>query len=319
MQTSVSAHTVGKTSGRTLQAGISLLILTGCVLLLIHSEGVITAAMGALRVCYASLIPALLPAMILCELLFALGDASLLYRLPGIPFAKLFRLPGTGCLAFLCGLLFGFPTGAKIVCDLRESGSLSKAEAERLLQFANNTGPAFVVAGVGVGLRHSLREGVILLSAQLCAVMLYGVLLGRFVPRPSSESAVRKISPSGKGLGDIFRDSTFSVLGVCGCVLFFSVLLEILEWLLPFPYAAPILGALLEVGSACALLAGTPEAFALPLTAFAITFGGLSVAVQSAPYRKRIGLSPLRYLGSKLVQGMLAAGFCVLFCLLCGA
>ncbi len=55
---------------------------------------------------------------------------------------------GIGAYAFIMGIISGYPVGASIVTEFRNSGECSKAEAERLLSFTNNSGPLFIIGTV---------------------------------------------------------------------------------------------------------------------------------------------------------------------------
>ena len=59
---------------------------------------------------------------------------------------------GIGAYAFIMGIISGYPVGAKIVTEFRKNGDCSRAEAERLLAFTNNSGPLFIIGSVGISM-----------------------------------------------------------------------------------------------------------------------------------------------------------------------
>lgn len=59
---------------------------------------------------------------------------------------------GIGGYAFIMGIISGYPVGAKIVTEFRKNGNCSRAEAERLLSFTNNSGPLFIIGTIGVSM-----------------------------------------------------------------------------------------------------------------------------------------------------------------------
>lgn len=59
---------------------------------------------------------------------------------------------GIGAYAFIMGIISGYPVGAKIVTEFRKNGDCSKAEAERLLAFTNNSGPLFIIGTIGISM-----------------------------------------------------------------------------------------------------------------------------------------------------------------------
>ncbi len=63
--------------------------------------------------------------------------------------APLFRAGGACSSALALGFVGGYPVGARTAIALYENGQCSKTEAERLLAFCNNSGPAFILGGGG--------------------------------------------------------------------------------------------------------------------------------------------------------------------------
>ena len=57
---------------------------------------------------------------------------------------------------------------------LYENGQCSKTEAERLLAFCNNSGPAFILGVVGTGIFASSRAGLLLYLAHIAASLCVG-------------------------------------------------------------------------------------------------------------------------------------------------
>ena len=84
----------------------------------------------------------------------------------------LFCVPGEGAFAFIMGIISGYPTGAKIVIDFRKQGICTKAEAERLLAFTNNSGPLFIVGTIGISLFANTTTGFLLLITHILALSL---------------------------------------------------------------------------------------------------------------------------------------------------
>lgn len=104
-----------------------------------------------------------------------------------------------------------------------------------------------------------------------------------------------------------------------GCwVVLFSVLSAYmyLATLLIAPGLPPLvpacLHALLEMAGGCLTLAELPGAHVLPLICFAITFGGLSIAMQALSLLRPAGIPAGPYLMGKAVQGACAALICAL-------
>ena len=109
------------------------------------------AARGALVLCADTILPSLFPFFVLSILFSRLGIPRALGRRLGGVAGRLFGVSGAGIAALPIGLLGGYPMGAACIAELLARREIDEAEAERLLLFANTSGPAFLIGGVGAG------------------------------------------------------------------------------------------------------------------------------------------------------------------------
>ena len=101
--------------------------------------------------------------------LVELGLARYLGRLLEGVMRPLFHVSGACASAFALGFVGGYPVGAKTAINLYERGMCTRTEAERLLAFCNNSGPAFILGVVGAGIFASSTVGVALYLAHALA------------------------------------------------------------------------------------------------------------------------------------------------------
>ena len=140
---------------------------------------------------------------------------------------RLYGISGAGASALFIGLTGGYPAGAAYIAELEISGAVTPREAERLLAFCNNSGPAFLVGAVGVGVFHSVRAGLLLYAVHIAAALLTGLFFrGRFSPRGDPPVFLDSADPAA-ALTQAVRRSVTAILNVCGFVVFFSVLLAV--------------------------------------------------------------------------------------------
>ena len=272
------------------------------------------AAEGArqsLRVCAATLAPSLLPFFVLSNLLSALGLADLLAGSLGRAMARLFRVSPAGAQAFLLGLSGGYPLGASAVADLRREGLASRQEAERLLAFCNNSGPAFIIGAAG-GVFQSPRAGLLLYAAHVLAAVTVGVMFrgsGSWDETCAAAPPAREPVPFGKALTGAVTRAVGSVMTVCGYVVLFGALLGLIEPYLTLPPTAHALAlGFLELGSGVAAMAGlAPGPFTLAATALILGWGGLSVHCQTMGVLAETDISCARHLAGRALCGVIAA------------
>ena len=275
---------------------------------IIESNRVVLAAKDALELCARSLIPSLCAPLVLSGLLSALSTSV---HLPGERvFSRIFRLPPQGLSAFLLGALCGFPIGVKTAVELYEGDAYNKEECMRIAALSANTGPAFAVAGIGIGFFHSARVGWCLYLIQIVSAVILGIFDAKKHPFPIV-SVKNASNTSHFSLSDVLYRSSLSLLTITGTVVFFGTLCALPSAFLSNGISA-ILAALLEVGNGAYRASALPLISAIPLAAFSLSFSGVSVLSQNAAYLlpKQIPLAPIVY--RKLLQGILGMGLALL-------
>lgn len=274
----------------------------------------IAAAGEALSLCASTLIPSLFPFFVCANTLIASGITASAGRLFEKPSRFLFRVGGEGAAAVLLGLVSGYPAGAAVTCRLYASGSISRTEAQRLLAFTNNAGPLFVIGAVGTAACGSPAVGYLLLAAQTLASLSTGFCMRFYGADPP-----HRHTASRKPAADPMGDAVHTVLSLCGFVVFFSVIAAFLEHLgflgavrrfltaagFGEKTAALLCTGFLEVSTVASAGGG-----ALPAMAGLLSFGGLSVFLQTAALVKKAGLSMKSYMIGKLLSAGLSAFFC---------
>ena len=143
--------------------------------LLRFPQEVSAAVTEGLRLSVSVLIPSLFPFFICVNLTSALGLTGVLARVFAPVMRRMFHVSGAGCTAVLCGAAGGYPSGAQCVAALYREGQLSRAEAEYLLLFCNNAGPAFILGIAGSGVFQSARAGMWLYLIHAAAATAVGL------------------------------------------------------------------------------------------------------------------------------------------------
>ena len=268
-------------------------------------------AAEGLRLWTELLIPSLLPFFTAAGLMNRLGFTELCGKALAPAAGKLFAVSPAGASVFLLGLSGGYPLGSRTAAELVVQGRLEKNEAERLLAFADNSGPAFAVGAIGLGIFQSARWGLFLWGVHVLAAVCTGILLSGSKKAPGG----RQITPSEKlwSFGEAFADAAEgalrSLLSIGASVIFFCSLLPLLDKLTPADARLnALLRGCLELSSGIGAMRGmrvTPDALAL--AAFLLGWGGLCVHLQAAAVTKEAGLSLKRRFFGKLLHGILSA------------
>ncbi len=267
------------------------------------------AAVQALRLCGSSVIPALFPFFVLTKLL-----TSNLSRitLPGFLqrlMERLFGLSGACLTPLLLSFLGGYPVGVSCLCDLYNEGAVSKSEAQRALLFCNNSGPAFFMGVLGAAVFNDVKAGLMLYLIHILSALLVGRIFAR---PPMTKASIRRIPKEQEPLSQQFLSaigaSCASLLQICGLVLFFSVLMRLLECIDFFPPGKE-LGTLIygtmELTGGILRLTESPNAFII--AAFFMGWGGFCVHFQAMGLWQKSGLHPQGYFLAKFLHGATSA------------
>ena len=302
--------------------GIPAAILLLFLLIMFISPQLVGAMRDALILCATIIIPSLFPFIVLADLLTSTIPATKSTTDNNHICKRLFGVPPCGMIAFLMGALCGFPIGVKCAINLYENERLHPDELDRLLYFCNNTGPAFVITAIGCSMLNSAFWGIALYITQILSALLCGILF-HFFPHPAYTGSLtatmtqpKKVHSIGSTFLKSVRDAVQNILTVCGMILAFSAVCCIFSAFVKNKKLLAILYGFFEVGGAAkqaSLFFSSEPLFALLLLSFAVSFGGISVYLQSKVFLEKICPDTGRYLLAKLVQ---AAISCTLIFLL---
>lgn len=306
--------------------------------LLIFGERTQAAARESVRLCLNLIIPSLFPYFIVSTLVLNMGSGSSGGKISDFIMRKLFGIRGNCMPAVLLGLVGGYPVGARTAVTLYQRGGCTKAEAERLLAFCNNSGPAFVLGAVGVGMLGSKTAGLWLYGIHIFSSLVIGIIF-RFWKQGKEEKEnqkemkpIRKENEKEQSFISAFIDAVLSagagVLRISAFVVVFAVLTEMI-------FAAGAVGKLAEFlgkwgagygltrETAEALLRGLMEVTSglwslsevsanltgkMALAACMLGWSGLCVHCQVLSFLQGSGLAVKPYVFGKIMQGILSAG-----------
>lgn len=207
-----------------------IIAILAFVILIISEPQVCTdgAARGIL-LCGRVIIPSLFPFTV-C-VLFIMKTGILSYASFLNPFSKrLFRLTGEQFAVMLLSFIGGYPIGAKLINEMYRQNKISLKNAELMVNYCVNAGPAFIVIAVGSAIYSSQRIGYILLFSHIAASFLIALSFRVFL-RPDD---LKTVSNSRKiGVSDNFvlsvSDAASAVFGICSYVILFSAVSAYLE------------------------------------------------------------------------------------------
>lgn len=291
------------------------------VFLLFFPSLAFEGAKSGLLLWFNVVLPTLLPFMLCSGLIVSWNGVSYLTR-PLSPVFKLLRLSPEGGYAFLCGLLCGYPMGAKTAADFVKEGRMTAAEGKRLLAIAAFPSPMFLAGYI----QSCLPESVSLLhtSAALYLPILILSFLSYLIYNRGTGKSGRKAPDrtAQKSHSDMvsttFDDALLSALEIMvkigGYIMMFSILALFAEHFLPaHSLLKPIFVGMVEMTTGIRFLSTHLTG---PLCGagiiFAAAFGGICGIFQTNTVIKNAGLSIRHYVLWKLLHASLSGTILIL-------
>ena len=308
------------------------LFLLFTITLILFSASNLDAAKKGLSLWANSVVPTLLPFFIATELLCKTNFIQILGKTLNKFMKPIFNVPGESAIAIIMGTISGYPVGAKVLCNLYDKKICSKAEAERLIAFTNNSGPIFILGTVGISLLGNEQIGRILLISHILSSLIVGFIF-RFwkynqinltYKNYNSESTdLVRISNFGEILAEAIKKSIFTVLSIGGFVVLFSVIISILtnsrilvilansfNYIgIPYEFSIGLLSGLIELTNglkATSTFYPTMPTPCILLCSFLLGFGGLSVLLQVYSIISKSKISIKSYFYGKILHGFVS-------------
>lgn len=246
--------------------------------------------------------------MILSNILIDSGFAEFFGNILNKPVKFLFNVNGNCVAAILLGSIAGFPVGAKCAAMLYDKNLCSKDEAERILPYCNNAGPAFIIGTIGIGIFNDYKIGVMIYIVQIISAVICGIILS--FPRKQINSYPNPYTINNITAATISKsviNAGTSMISICGHICFFSFLLNIIIKLITNittnPYIITFICGLFEITSGfnCA----GHLTYGVAIAALFCGWSGLSVQMQISSLVSQHGISMKYCILGKLLQGVL--------------
>ncbi len=281
---------------------VMLIVSVLCMLMMIPLSGKISdGAREGIQLCLHAVIPALFPFFVVSAYLNGqLSDRNFAVLRP---IEKICGMPANSGSIFLLGLIGGYPVGAQSIAQWHENGAISTQDANRLLGFCNNAGPAFIF-GILSAFFPSQWDLWALWLIQIMSAFFTAMILPR---RQTFACKNRDTAPV--PFTQALERSVRSILLVCGWVIVFRIIISFYP---SYPrYIKILLCGITELTNGCMQLneIASAELRFIAASVF-LTFGGFCVHMQSVCAAKDLRLSS--YITGKLIQTIISAILAIL-------
>lgn len=264
---------------------ITLSILVVAVFILTNPKSASEGALRGVLLCGRVAIPSLFPLMFLTVMLCRFTDGGIFS-------------------VWLLSLISGYPVGARLIKTRFSEGLLSETQSKRSILFCVNAGPAFVVTAVGYACLKNVKLGWLLLAAHLLGSVALFLIFNKGTLQ-KNRTEIKKGS-----FLDLFTSSAYdsceAMLQICGWVILFSCLCEILKQSILPNTVKEILLATSEITSAVTI-------YRSPIIlSFLLGFGGFCVHFQVLSVGQQIRPNYFVFFLSRILHGFISAVACYL-------
>ena len=286
----------------------------------------LAASRQGLQIWFETLLPTLLPFLILSGFLVRANLADSLVAFISPVLKKIFHISSYGCYAILIGFLCGFPMGAKVLSDLVKAGKIEHIEAQYLLGFCNNASPAFVITFL---VTEQLGKPSMIVPTLLLVYgmpILWGMIQNPFYRKKLRHTQIQNLRTLEKApmvqinfelIDACILDSVITITKLGGYIIMFSIIAK-MTTCIPFmtnTVKACVTGVT-ELTNGIPLIA---NAYPFPMSYLILIpitcFGGLSALAQTESVIKSAHLSLSKYFISKICICILAASQAYLYLL----
>lgn len=169
----------------------AVMVLTG---VLLAPEEVFKASSQGLKLWWTIVFPAMLPFLMLSEMLLALGIVHGLGVLLSPLMRSCFRLPGHSGWVLALGMMAGAPASAEAIRQLMARDELGETQARLLTALTHFNNPMTIIVVIGTGFLHSPALGYLLLAVHWSAGITAALILlrGRSSTNTLNNSATHK-------------------------------------------------------------------------------------------------------------------------------
>lgn len=314
---------------RKRRTAVTVAVLVGffIICLVADPKRYIASVYNGMLLFATSVAPALFPFFFFTRILTSVGTAQILGDALKKPIAKLYNCPSVGGYVFFMSAISGYPVGSRLLSDLYSAGIIDRRQAKAISAFTSTSGPLFIVGTVGTVMFGSASFGYLLMAVHFAGALINGFIY-RISKKHSKEygELVRTPPDFDDLLGKSMTSALTSLFIVGGYIAVFSMIADVLTDIgLIDALAAPLASlfkavgwkpemaqgtvlGLVEITRGCLSIAksGAQIKTALPVVAGLLSFGGISVSLQSLTFLGNCKIRPLFYLATKTTQAIIS-------------
>ena len=288
---------------------ITILLLSMFIFIFMYSKDTKEAVIYAENIWLNSLIPSILPSLILVSLLIKYNIINKINEIFKVFIYKVFNLPKESSVIVILSMVTGFPTGSKYIKDLLDKKKITIEDANHLITFTSYSNPIFVISFIGETLLNNKKIGIII----FCVHLISGLIIGILFKNKGNSSDLRETNQSTNkesfinNLIIVVRESFSILLNMLGVIIFFLIIISMIDLLLPNTVFTKILESILEITVGITNISKLNINLRLKtaLIGMILSFNGLCVHFQTKSIIEGSGIKYKSYLIARVLHSIL--------------
>lgn len=286
---------------------VAAVIILFSTALIFFSDDAKEGVENGLELCKNVLVPSMFPFLVISSFIAESDLSRRIGNQLSYFTSKIFRLPSCCTSVIICGMLFGYPTGAVMTSKLLSKGDIDETTAKRLLRFVVNAGVPFTVLAVGRVMYGSKTTGWILYISVTLSALLMGLLEGFRYPKAEN---VKNRIPISRSYSDCLVSSVQSASMVMINICAFLLLCGSVDGIMRFAgekyeYFKPFLEITNGVMHCVRL-------YPIWVLCFFIAFSGLCIHCQLFPIIVQAKMKYWDFFAHRIAHGILSLAVCKL-------
>lgn len=300
---------------------IFLLFIT--IEILITSESILKSVIFSFNVWKNNIFPSLFPFFFLSELLINYGFVEFLSEIAKPIMNKLFKVSGACSFIFIMSLISGFPSNAKYTRELYNQGLINENEASKILMFSHFSNPLFILGTISILFLNNKEAGLLILICHYLGNIIIGLLFRNYYPTNQSKEKVslknainnmyKKRISNKLSIGTIITNALLNTINtlllILGVVTVCLILTTIIDNNININnYNQSILNGFIEMtqGLKYISILSIPLKLKSVLSTMIISFGGLSVHIQSISILSDTKIKYLPFLTARIIHALIS-------------
>lgn len=308
---------------KKINISIAILFFIFCVYSLINIKETNQSAMNVLITFSKTILPALLPFLILNQLLIKLGIIDFLAYLLQFISYPLFKISGKGASIILIGILNGFPSSAIFASIMLKEEQITKQEAQRLVNYIFFPSISFLFAIIQNNLNNNTLFIYLLLSIYLTGFsFLYlssfkaNYSLDYISFKETISTIQKKLTNLSfiKELKDIISYASITLINILGIIILCSIPCNIISKLINNDFSLIYKGLIeFSIPSIELSLLNVNKKRTVLFLSTILSFSGLSSIMQASLFISDASLNAKQFILNRIIISFFSSIILLLF------